>query len=77
MCLAVPAKVISIEDDLFSAEVDVMGNKKKISIVLLPEAVIGDWVLIHAGEAISVITEEEAQASLEVWEEILDDEGEQ
>lgn len=77
MCLAVPAKVLKIDEDTFSAEVDVMGNTKKVSAFLTPDAKIGDWVLVHAGQAISVISQEEALSSLEVWEEIVNaDSGE-
>jgi hydrogenase expression/formation protein HypC len=75
MCLAVPAKVISIDDDFITAEIDVMGNTKKVGILLTPEAHIGSWVLVHAGQAIGVVSEEEARQSLETWEEILRNEG--
>ena len=76
MCLAVPAKVVSIDEDAFFAgEVDILGNKKTVSLILTPDAKIGDWVLVHAGQAISIISEDEAQASLEVWEDILHDEN--
>lgn len=75
MCLAVPAKIVSIDEDTFSAEIDVVGNTKKISIMLTPEAEVGSWVLVHAGQAINVVSAEEAQASLETWEEILREEG--
>ena len=73
MCLAVPSKIISIDEFFSIAEIDVMGNTKKVSVVLTPEARVGDWVLVHAGQAISVVSEEEASASLEIWEEILRD----
>ena len=74
MCLAVPARIISIDKDSFLAEIDVMGNVKQISIMLTPEVRIGNWVLVHAGQAINVVSDEEAEASLKVWEEILRDE---
>lgn len=74
MCLAVPARITSIDESFFTAEVDVMGNTKKISVLLTPEADIGSWVLVHAGQAINVISDEEARVSLEVWEELLRDE---
>ncbi|MBE0448172.1 MAG: HypC/HybG/HupF family hydrogenase formation chaperone [Actinobacteria bacterium] len=73
MCLAVPSKIISIDECLSLAEVDVMGNTKKISIAFTPEAHVDNWVLVHAGQAICIISEEEAGASLEIWEEILRD----
>lgn len=75
MCLAVPAKIISIDKDFFAAEVDIMGNTKRVSVVLTPEAEVGSWVLVHAGQAINVVSDEEAGASLELWEEILRDEN--
>ncbi|HEY3373507.1 MAG TPA: HypC/HybG/HupF family hydrogenase formation chaperone [Candidatus Aquicultor sp.] len=75
MCLAVPAKVVSIDENMFTADVDVLGNTKKISLLLTPDAGIGSWVLVHAGQAISVVTDEEAQTSIAIWEEILGDES--
>lgn len=71
MCLGVPSKVVSIDEGHFTGEVDVMGNIKKVSMILVPGAQVGDWVLIHAGQAISVISDEEADASLAVWEELI------
>lgn len=75
MCLAVPAKIIAIDEGSLSAEIDVMGNVRTISIMLTPEARLGSWVLVHAGQAINVVSDEEARASHEIWEEILRDEG--
>ncbi len=73
MCLAVPSKVVSVDEKHFTAEVDVLGNTKKVGIVLIPGVHIGDWILVHAGQAISIVSDEEANASLAVWEEILRD----
>jgi hydrogenase expression/formation protein HypC len=75
MCLAVPAKVISIDEDFITAEIDVMGNTKTVGILLTPEAQVGSWVLVHAGQAISVVSDEEATESLKMWEEILNYDG--
>ena len=75
MCLAVPAQVLSVEPDFYAAEVDIMGNKKTVSIALTPEVKEGEWVLVHAGQAISVVSEHEAHDSLKLWEEILNDES--
>ena len=58
MCLAVPAQVKSVDD--FQAEVDVGGVRRTISLMLLPEVQIGDYVYLHAGFAISIVDEEEA-----------------
>ncbi|MDP2210421.1 MAG: HypC/HybG/HupF family hydrogenase formation chaperone [Candidatus Aquicultor sp.] len=75
MCLAVPAKIVAIDKDSFSAEIDVMGNTRTISVMLTPDADLGSWVLVHAGQAINVVSDEEAQASIEIWEEILREQG--
>ena len=75
MCLAVPAKIVAIDKDSFSAEIDVMGNTRTISVMLTPEADLGSWVLVHAGQAINVVSDEEARASIEIWEEILREQG--
>lgn len=75
MCLAIPVKIVSIDQDFFTAEVDVMGNTKTVSVVLTPEAQVGSWVLVHAGQAITIVSEEEARASLEIWEELIRDQN--
>lgn len=58
MCLAIPAKIISISDDI--AEVELDGVIRKTSLMLTPEAKIGNYVLLHAGFAIQVLDEAEA-----------------
>jgi hydrogenase expression/formation protein HypC len=63
MCLAVPGKVLACSAE--EALVDLQGNRLKVSKVLTPEAGVGDWVLIHAGFAITTIEEADA---LETWE---------
>ena len=68
MCLAVPARIIELEED--RAVVDAMGNRWKAKTTLLPEAKIGDLVLIHAGFAISLVDEEEARKTWELFREI-------
>ncbi|HGJ65496.1 TPA: HypC/HybG/HupF family hydrogenase formation chaperone [bacterium] len=68
MCLAVPAKIISIENDM--AQVKICGVKKKASIQLVPEARVGDYILLHAGFAIEVLKEKEALETLEILEKI-------
>jgi len=64
MCLAVPGKIIELREDndlLTSAKVKFGPLNKEINLGLLPEAKIGDYVLVHAGIAISIINESEAQ----------------
>lgn len=54
MCLGVPGQIIEIQPDL-GAVADIDGNQVTISVALLPEAEIGDYVLIHAGFAMEII----------------------
>ena len=70
MCLAVPARIESIEGH--QAEVDVAGVTRSISVWLTPEAQVGDYVYIHAGYAISVLDEAEAQESLRLLQELAE-----
>ena len=63
MCLAIPARIVELEGD--KAVADAMGNRWKIRTTLLPEAKLGDLVLVHAGFAISLVDEEEAK---ETWD---------
>jgi hydrogenase expression/formation protein HypC len=68
MCLAVPGKIISIEGTdpmLRSGKVNFGGILKNINLAYVPEAKIGDYVLVHVGFAISIIDEEEAQQVFE------------
>lgn len=70
MCLAIPTRIETIEADGVSAWVELMGVRRRISLAMTPEAQLGDYVLVHTGYAISVLSEEEAQASLEAWAEL-------
>jgi hydrogenase expression/formation protein HypC len=68
MCLAVPVQVTSIKGN--EAEVEIGGVKRRVSIILTPEARVGDYVLLHTGYAINVIDEAEAQETLKILEEM-------
>lgn len=68
MCLAVPARIVELEGD--RAVVDAMGNRFKAKTTLLPQAKLGDLVLVHAGFAISLVDEEEAKKTWELFAEI-------
>jgi hydrogenase expression/formation protein HypC len=68
MCLAIPARIIELETD--NAVVDAMGNRWQAKTTLLPQAKLGDLVLVHAGFAISMVDEEEAKKTWELFEEI-------
>ena len=68
MCLAVPAKVTAIEGSL--ATVEVRGVRRQASLMLLPEAAIGDYVLVHAGFAMQVVTGDDAAETEALWREM-------
>jgi hydrogenase expression/formation protein HypC len=70
MCLGVPAKVIRIEAE--KALVDVMGSRMYVGIVFVPEVKINDFVLLHAGQAMTIIDEVYAKESIEEWRRVLD-----
>lgn len=70
MCLAIPARIVELKGD--NAVVDAMGNRWKAKTTLLPEAKLGDLVLIHAGFAISLVDEEEAKETWQLLAEIAD-----
>ena len=70
MCLAIPALVTSI--DGLEAEVEIGGISRKASIMLTPEAKVGDYVLLHTGYAINIVDEEEARSTLEMFREIAE-----
>ncbi len=59
MCLAVPAKVIAIKDAL--GRVELSGVIRDVSLMLLPEAKVGDFVLVHAGFAMQIVDERFAE----------------
>ena len=69
MCLAIPARVMSIKKD--KAQVDFgEGILREVNVSLL-DIKIGDYVLVHAGYAIQVVDEKEAQETIDLWNEIL------
>ncbi len=68
MCLAVPALVTKIEDTM--AEVELGGVKTRVSVLFTPEVNVGDYVVMHAGYAISVLNVQEAEETLRLLEQI-------
>jgi len=70
MCLAVPAKIVSEPNDIQMAEVDILGVKRHISLMMAPAAKVGDYVLVHAGFAIEIIDEQFASESLAMLREM-------
>jgi hydrogenase expression/formation protein HypC len=67
MCLAIPAKVVNIEDGM--GTVDMAGVQKKVSLILLEDANVGDYIIVHAGFGIHKIDEEVAMESLRILRE--------
>ena len=74
MCLAIPCKVIEIyeENGEKYAIAEYKGVKQKAKLALLEDVNIGDYVLIHTGYALEVMSEEDAKLSLETWEELFE-----
>jgi hydrogenase expression/formation protein HypC len=69
MCLALPALVVSLVD-ADGAIVDLGGVRKPVSIALVPEARVGDYVIVHVGHALGLIDPEEAQRTLALFAEL-------
>jgi len=68
MCLAIPGKIVSIEEPSESDSdlsrtgiVDFGGNRREVNLSLVPEATVGDYVIVHVGFAISTMDEAEAE----------------
>lgn len=70
MCLAIPAKLVDVEGA--NATADLHGNRIAISTLLVPDVVVGDWVLLHAGFAIQRIDAEAARRTWAVLEDLDD-----
>ncbi|NPA68373.1 MAG: HypC/HybG/HupF family hydrogenase formation chaperone [Chlorobi bacterium] len=70
MCLAIPGKITEINDEVDAifrtAKVDFNGIIKEVNLAMVPEANIGDYVLVHVGSAISVVDEEEAKKTMDI-----------
>lgn len=70
MCLAIPAKVTEVNGEV--AKVDFgEGVLREVNVALV-EAEVGEYVLVHAGYAIQVLSHEDAQETLRLWNEILE-----
>ncbi|MBW2407571.1 MAG: HypC/HybG/HupF family hydrogenase formation chaperone [Deltaproteobacteria bacterium] len=67
MCLAIPSKIVKIEDNV--ATIDVDGVRREASLLLLENPEVGDYVIVHAGFAINKINEEDALESLKLLRE--------
>lgn len=75
MCLAVPGRILDIEGDdplLRAGRVDFAGTIKRVNLAYVPEARVGDYVLVHVGFAISVVDDAEARKVLEYLSQMGD-----
>ena len=74
MCLGVPGKIIEIYEveGLRMGKIDFGGITREACLAYVPETEVGDYTIIHVGFAISRLSEEEAQATLEILNEIAD-----
>jgi hydrogenase expression/formation protein HypC len=70
MCLGVPAKVMERNGD--AAVVELGGVRREISLMLLDDVSVGEWVIVHAGFAIEKLSEEAAEQTLSLFREIAD-----
>ncbi|MFZ1530270.1 MAG: HypC/HybG/HupF family hydrogenase formation chaperone [Ferruginibacter sp.] len=74
MCLAIPGKIISITNQLDETfrygKVSFDGITKEVNLCMVPEAAVGNYVLVHVGVAISVVDEEEAKQTFEYLKQI-------
>lgn len=81
MCLAVPGKIVAVAEDATASDpavartatVDFQGNQIQTTLAAVPEAAVGDWVLVHAGFAITIMDEDEARETFESLAEALGD----
>jgi hydrogenase expression/formation protein HypC len=71
MCLAIPMRIVAI--DGFSAVAEVDGVSRQVRLDLLPEVVLGDYVLIHAGLAIARVEAEHAEETLSLLRSLADE----
>ncbi|MDR0500787.1 MAG: HypC/HybG/HupF family hydrogenase formation chaperone [Coriobacteriales bacterium] len=69
MCLAIPAQILSINEDS-TAEVSILGVRRVVALDLVPQAALGDFVLVHAGYGIEVVSEQFAQETLDLLREM-------
>lgn len=73
MCLAIPGKILSIEDNeslMRTGKVGFGGVIKDISLAFVPEARLGDYVIVHAGIALTILDEKEAQKTIDDLKQI-------
>jgi len=72
MCLAIPGEIVEIEGE--HGTVDFGGTKSKVNITFIPDLKKGDFVIVHVGYAIHTMTRGEAEESLKLINEVLNEE---
>ncbi len=70
MCLAIPAKIVEIDGEM--AKVEVGGVLRVVSLMLVPDLKVGDYVITHAGFALHRVDEQEALASINLLRELVE-----
>ncbi len=73
MCLGVPGRIIEVQENGFMrmGRVDFGGITREVSLAYVPEAQVGDWVIVHVGFAISRMEEKEAMETLQLLREVF------
>ena len=73
MCLGVPGRIIEVQEDglMRMGRVDFGGITRQVCLAYVPEAQVGDWVIVHVGFAISRLEEEEAMETLQLLGEVF------
>jgi len=74
MCLAIPGRVVEIfqENGLLMGHVDYSGTVSRVCLEYVPGIAVNQYTVVHAGFALSVLDEEEAQQSLATWRELVE-----
>ena len=70
MCLGIPAKILEASDGV--AVVELGGVRREVSLMLIDDVSVGEWVIIHAGFAIEKLSEEEAEQTLALFRQIAE-----
>ncbi|MBA2880168.1 hydrogenase expression/formation protein HypC [Desulfosalsimonas propionicica] len=69
MCLAIPSKIVAVDGD--TAVIDVDGVRREASLMLVEDVCVGDYVIVHAGYAISRLDADAAEESLELMKQVF------
>ena len=74
MCLAIPGKLLEIfeENGLKMGNIDFSGSINKACLEYVPEIELGQYTIVHAGFALSILNEEEAKKSFEAWDQVIE-----